>query len=629
MSSDDVIIAELTESSNSSATREFNVVIGATLAISLAFLFISAVYGDAFVSMMVDDEDTNNVRVPVWERHKLPYMTSGDYGVALEVGPYELLPTDNAWNSTHHFVEYTLPIEEGGAAPNGLISLAVWRPNVPEGVQVPVIAESGPYFQEASVETPSIEVPGSWLGQMFIDQILPHGYAFAQISVSGTGRSNHCMDLMGTAEQLGNDAAVRWLGEQSWSNGAVALIGKSYDGSTPWQAAMFGSEHDYLKTIVPISGLIGVKELMWKNGSSEARAPIMHNGVYGSYGIDGDEEDYQNMCPDYIIGPGTGVGAWAWGGEAAGSYWAERYFLDRVLENYKGSVYLIQGMHDWNVDPHMAVPTINRLIDAGIEARGLFGQWDHDYPDRPVQLDDRSELGGRGGEAFPEMIRFDWMQDMLEWFDYYLKGIGEQPGQWIEIQSNQGSWRIEDRYPPADVVVQSFELGTDMANIGGTTTVLPDASSGPVWESAPLENDLYFAGMPRVHVDVTTATLGGQLYALLEDCNDQGQCIHLGHAIMDLRYHAGGDEVQTWTPVVETINAKMEFFALDAEVEAGHVLRLSLRSTGEDYLPASTSSVVFVQEGATSTLQLDTFEPSERRYFTPPVCTHERCLQAE
>ena len=69
---------------------------------------------------------------------------------------------------------------------------------------------------------------------------------------------------MGNAEQLGNDAAVRWLAEQNWSNGNVGLIGKSYDGSTPWQAAMFGNEHDYLKTIVPISGLIGVKELMWK-----------------------------------------------------------------------------------------------------------------------------------------------------------------------------------------------------------------------------------------------------------------------------------------------------------------------------------------------------------------------------
>ena len=98
---------------------------------------------------------------------------------------------------------------------------------------------------------------------------------------------------------------------------------------------------------------------------------------------------------------------------------------------------------------------------------------------------------------------------------------------------------------------------------------------------------------------------------------------------MDLRYHAGGDDIQTWTPLVESINAKMEFFAMDAEVPAGHVLRLSLTSTGEDYLPASTSSVVFVEEGAASTLQLDTFEPSDRLYFTPPVCTHERCLQAE
>ena len=105
--------------------------------------------------------------------------------------------------------------------------------------------------------------------------------------------------------------------------------------------------------------------------------------------------------------------------------------MDRVLENYQGSVYLIQGMHDWNVDPHMAVPTMNVLIDAGIEAKGLFGQWDHDYPDRPQQLFERSDMGGRGGEAFPEMIRYDWMQDLLEWFEYYLQERGPQPGQWI------------------------------------------------------------------------------------------------------------------------------------------------------------------------------------------------------
>ena len=289
---------------------------------------------------MEDVDNSNTEYTPLWDRYKKNYQTDLENGTILEKGPYSLLETANEWNSTHVFVEYELPETEGGAGVtnDAKISLAYWLPKVPEGVKVPVIAAFGPYFQEPSVQTPTIEVPGSWLGQMIIDQILPHGYAFAQVSVTGTGRSNHCMDLMGTAEQLGNDAAVRWLGEQNWSNGHVGLIGKSYDGSTPWQAAMFGNEHDYLKTIVPISGLIGVKELMWRNGSSEARAPFMHNGVYGSYGLDGDEEDYQNVCPDYVIGPGTGVSTYLLGSEVFGDYWAERYFLDRVLENYQGSV---------------------------------------------------------------------------------------------------------------------------------------------------------------------------------------------------------------------------------------------------------------------------------------------------
>ena len=609
-------------------TKSFNSVLGATIAVCIVFLFISASY-DKTVSASVENEgDSTAEYVPVWERYLEDYVTDADFGSVLESGPYELLNTSNEWGSTHYFVEYEIPIEEGGAAPFGLISLAVWLPSaVDEGIKVPVIAESGPYFQEPSVQTDSIEVPGSWLGTMIIEDILPHGYAFAQISVAGTGRSNHCMDLMGTAEQLGNDAAVRWLAEQEWSNGNVGLIGKSYDGSTPWQAAMFGSEHDYLKTIVPISGLIGVKELMWRNGSSEARAPIMHNGVYGSYGIDGDEEDYQNLCPDYVIGPGTGASAYLLGSEQFGDYWAERYFLDRVLENYQGSVYLIQGMHDWNVDPHMAVPTINALIDAGIDAKGLFGQWDHDYPDRPIQLSERSDLGGRGGEAFPQMIRYDWMQDLLEWFEYYLQERGPKPGLWIEVQDNYGEWRVEmNRYPPSDTTEWVADLGGSLSNVGGSLTILPDASSGPVWETEPLTETLRVAGTPRLHVDVTTASVGGQLYALLEDCYE-GSCIHVGHAIMDLRYYAGGDDIQTWTPVFETINAKMEFMPLDAIIEEGHTIRVSLASTGEDYLPASTSTIVTVQEGETSTLQLDTIDRNseERIYFTPPICTHEVC----
>ena len=117
------------------------------------------------------------------------------------------------------------------------------------------------------------------------------------------------------------------------------------------------------------------------------------------------------------------------------------------------------------------------------------------------------------------------------------------------------------------------------------------------------------------------------MYALLEDCD--GECIHIGHAIMDLRYHEGGDELSsTWTPVLGTITAMMEFIALDAELSAGHTIRLTLLSTGEDYLPASTSSIVTIQEGEGSTLQLDTYENSfeTEDIGCPPACTHEICV---
>ena len=169
-------------------------------------------------------------------------------------------------------------------------------------------------------------------------------------------------------------------------------------------------------------------------------------------------------------------------------------------------------------------------------------------------------------------------------------------------------------------------LGGDLQRISGGANVLPDASTGPVYESEPLESRMHLQGMPRLHVQVSTTTVGGQLYALLEDC-DGANCIHVGHAIMDLRYHEGGDDLSsTWAPIVGTITARMEFFALDAEIEAGHTIRLTLLSTGEDYLPASTSSIVTIQEGEGSTLQLDTFDPNTKLYWNPPVCTHEVCV---
>ena len=606
---------------NSLSEQSFSVIVALVL-VSSSYLLL--------IEEAIDEE--YEMRVPVWARNQFNYDTSQPYSFVLNQGNYELLETDNEFDSVHVMIPYNLPLSEGGAAATcqfggecPQISLAYWRPKVPAGVKVPVIAEFGPYFGETSASTPDVSQPGSWLGISVIQNLLPHGFAFAQVSVTGTGSSNHCMDLMGFAEQEGINAAVEWLGTQDWSNGNVGMIGKSYDGSTPWQAAMYGNE--YLKTIVPISGLIGVRELMWKNGSSEARAPFMHNVVYGSYGYEADKEEQnlQNACPDYALSSLYGAEAYTFGGSEFSGYWSERYFLDRVLENYRGSVYIVQGLHDWNVDPHMAVPVINTLLDTGIEAKVLMGQWDHDYPDRPDYQKQRSDPG-RGSEAYPQMVRFDWMQDLLEWFTYYLQETGPKPSLYLEIQNNRGEWRVEDRYPASDSKSIEMVLGSaDLVHTSNGNTITPFINDYVVFETPAFNQTFRFGGLPQLHVDVTLSGSGGSVYALMEDCDANNTCIHIGHATMDLRYHAGGTEYQVLSPG-QTVNAKMEFFAMDVLIPEGHKIRLSLTDIGDDYLPPSNTAPVEIGINENSILRLHEINTDNKIFFEPPVCTHEDCL---
>ena len=606
---------------NTLSEQSFSVIVALVL-VSSSYLLL--------IEEAIDEE--YEMRVPVWARSQFNYDTSQPYSFVLNQGTYELLETDNEFSSVHVMIPYNLPLSEGGAAATcqfggecPQISLAYWRPKVPAGVKVPVIAEFGPYFGETSASTPDVSQPGSWLGISVIQNLLPHGFAFAQVSVTGTGTSNHCMDLMGFAEQEGINAAVEWLATQDWSNGNVGMIGKSYDGSTPWQAAMYGNE--YLKTIVPISGLIGVRELMWKNGSSEARAPFMHNVVYGSYGYEADKEEQnlQNACPDYLASSLYSGEAYAFGGSGVSSYWDERYFLDRVLENYRGSVYIVQGLHDWNVDPHMAVPVINTLLDTGIEAKVLMGQWDHDYPDRPDYQKQRSDPG-RGSEAYPQMVRFDWMQDLLEWFTYYLQETGPKPSLYLEIQNNRGEWRIEERYPASDSKTIEMALGSaDLAHTSDGNTIIPFANNYVVFETPAFNQTFRFGGLPQLHVDVTLSGSGGSVYALMEDCDADNECIHIGHATMDLRYHAGGTEYHVLSPG-QTVNAKMEFFAMDVLIPEGHKIRLSLTDIGDDYLPPSNTAPVEIGINENSILRLHEINTDNKIFFEPPACTHEDCL---
>src|SRR5439155_596089 len=74
-----------------------------------------------------------------------------------------------------------------------------------------------------------------------------------------------CVDQGGVQEQKDEAATVEAFGTKEWSNGRVAMIGKSYGGTTPWEAALQQPPH--LATIVPISGITRWYDYLWTNGA--------------------------------------------------------------------------------------------------------------------------------------------------------------------------------------------------------------------------------------------------------------------------------------------------------------------------------------------------------------------------
>ncbi len=571
----------------------------------LTLLILGASFSGCFGKADSTEENIPISYPSIWDRHLLDWNSTGSYSLVLEPGPHTALPVQEALIPVD-----TSEVWETGPS-SAEVHLSYWLPNNTEiGEKVPVIAVISPYFSyglQGSESTPT-NVVSAGRGEFIFENFVPHGYAFAQVAVFGTEESSGCFDYRGAGEGLGIHAAVEWLGTQEWSNGNVGLYGKSYEGATQWEAAAIGSQ--YLKTIVPISGTTALHPLLYKNGSAEARSQVMHMNYFSST-VDYNDDDFDNICPDIVEGFFAGPVTYGLGelDPYMENYYDERSHIDKAFQNWNGSVYWIQGMQDWNVDPHqvfggpLGYNWYQDYIDAGFEVRGMLGQWEHNYPDQWSKHNAQSS--GYGGEAIHNMTRWDWAQDLFEWFEYYLKGNGPKPDLHAQIQRNDGEWRIEETWPPLDIEELTIKLGDCEYSgtfvgggppvVGGGQTITIDCPSiNP-------DTELHLSGLASIQLSTVPSFDGGQVFIEMQDSQTG---LRLGHATMDVRYHAGGSEPQTVQPGSEVI-MMMEFQGIDALLPAGNGLKFILSDTGEDYLaPACGNACTLHVLPSLSTLQL-------------------------
>lgn len=346
-----------------------------------------------------------------------------------------------------------------------------------EGLKVPVIYESSPYFagtsgprqylwnvkQEVGA-TPTQrehqpEIPFKpvrpRISNDLINEWVPRGFAVVHSEAPGTGLSEGCPTVGDTPERMAPKAVIDWLNgrakgyttetgneevKATWSTGKVGMIGTSYNGTLPLAAATTGVKG--LEVVIPVSPNTSYYHYYRTNGL------VRHPGGWLGEDIDfvydfihsGDPAKRAYCNATYRDGLFAAPGG---RDRATGDYndfWARRDLLPFV-KNIKAAVLLAHGFNDWNVVPEHSVRIYNEMKADNLPVSAYFHQ------------------GGHGGNPPDDMVN--------RWFSHYLYGVDNG------VEKDPPVWIVHEE------AAQAAQAKAEAARIAAGTPVQRGRRGGP------------------------------------------------------------------------------------------------------------------------------------------------------
>jgi X-Pro dipeptidyl-peptidase len=387
-----------------------------------------------------------------------------------------------------------------------------------EGLKVPVVYESSPYYSGVSGNReylwdvrqelgspppprrnqPSIPQQSNrpTISRAHVNSWVPRGFAVVHSESPGTGLSQGCPTVGGPNESLAPKAVIDWLNGRArgftsvdgseevaaeWSTGKVGMTGTSYNGTLPIAAATTGV--DGLEAIIPIAPNTSYYHYYRSYGL------IRHPGGWLGEDID-FLYDFINSGPparrEYCART-VRDGEMAAGRDRVtgdlNEFWAGRDYL-RVIDKVKAATLMAHAFNDWNVMPEHSVRIYEALKERGVPAQIYFHQ------------------GGHGGP--PPLER------MNRWFTRYLygveNGVEADPRSWIV---REGAERT-DPTPYAEYPNPAAELVALRPLAGGTGVGELILGAGTRQGTETLVDDVSFSGSMLAQADSTPHRL---LYA--------------------------------------------------------------------------------------------------------------------
>ncbi|MDB4403096.1 Xaa-Pro dipeptidyl-peptidase [bacterium] len=354
------------------------------------------------------------------------------------------------WEQFHLWVETEFDSDGDGKKDRMHVDVTVPGQCMSEGLKVPVIYNTSPYFwgtsgtseeffwnpdHEVGAKPPERPHPPEIERKDFrplnstryIRQFVPRGFAVVHSASPGTGYSQGCPTIGADNESLAPKAVIDWLNgrargftaatggdpvEATWCTGKVGMIGTSFNGTLPLAAATTGVEG--LEAIIPVAPNTSYYHYYRANGL------VRHPGGYMGEDIDvlydfvhsGDptrrdwcnenvREDELEKYLDRVTGDYN-------------DFWAGRDYLNDI-DGVRSAVLMAHAFNDWNVMPEHSVRIYEALKEKGVPVMCYFHQ------------------GGHGGD--PPF----WLVN--QWFTRYLYDIDNeieaQPRAWIVRESDK------------------------------------------------------------------------------------------------------------------------------------------------------------------------------------------------
>jgi predicted acyl esterase len=461
-----------------------------------------------------------------------------------------------------------------------------------DATKTPVILSIGPYFNHSgqvgaagAVEDAPYDPigPNEGPSERFQDLVegsglLKKGYTFVMVDLRGFGGSDGCLDWSGPGEQADVVNAVKWAASRPWSNGKVGMYGKSYDGLT----GLIGVNHrpPGLAAVVSQEPVYDDYRYLYGDGMRRLNSlatPALYDGIAATPGPLADDPNYNVASLNDPVCLGQNFAAQAADDNHDSDFWK----LRNLIPGAAGSdvpLLLTQGLTENNT----VADGMQAYLDnhTGYE-RAWLGPWDH------VRGNERDENGAL------KMGRAGWFDEVMRFYDRFLKGVApsvaDPP---IAVQTNDGKWRSEAQWPPADKSQYTTALRAgsyeDTAQSYSTGSEDDPTSNSGVWTiSKPLPYDVHLAGSGSAAVNVTTsvpnANLVVDLYDL--DANGVGPLItRQGHLV-----RGTGDST-----------IPLELWSADWKLAAGHRIGVRVTDNNQDWwlLASPTPQTVTVRGGS-------------------------------